>query len=394
MRSMPAPAAFEISETAHAGREMGITTYHSPSFVLGTASKEYTGQSDVLMAHTVRPGADAPGVLYTRYLTNDKWLGDFYHATDRTKSRNLIEEGQFYGVQSGPRAIGLYAPPRSPGVISSAKACFIFTERRLVDEIWIGGRRVASLPADAAPGEVIVVGSGAALTAILPLARTDIGRDAPIRLVEREGDLVLEIYNYLGPKKAFWELGWPGLFYKGRPQCGIYLEMAERSSYADGGAFAQAVASGQLRDQAAPPFTYAGEGERPWTVEYRRDGQALGIEVDLMEWRLKRRWTERGEIGWPMLESPVARQGATGRVVVGEAVLECGQGPAWLFASPATGRYVAGYHGQQPAPLNLTVPGGRVAVPEMGIGTVVWDRGRVVVEAVAMKGEPVVNTRR
>ena len=45
------PAAFEISETAHAGREMGITTYHSPSFVLGTASKEYTGQSDVLMAH-------------------------------------------------------------------------------------------------------------------------------------------------------------------------------------------------------------------------------------------------------------------------------------------------------------------------------------------------------
>ena len=148
---------------------MGITTYHSPSFVLGTASKEYTGQSDVLMAHTVRPGGrlrrpdQRPGVLYTRYLTNDKWLGDFYHATDRTKSRNLIEEGQFYGVQSGPRAIGLYTPPRSPGVISSAKACFIFTERQWVDEIWIGGRRMETLPAEAAPGEVIVVGSGAAL---------------------------------------------------------------------------------------------------------------------------------------------------------------------------------------------------------------------------------------
>ena len=76
-----------------------------------------------------------------------------------------------------------------------------------------------------------------------------------------------------------------------------------------------------------------------------------------------------------MLESPIARQNATGRVEVGDAVLECGQGPAWLFASPATGRYVAGYHGQQPAPLTLTVPGGRVEVPEMGIGTVVWDRG-------------------
>ena len=187
------PAAFEISETAHAGRQMGITTYHSPSFALGTASKEYTGQSDVLMAHFVRPGAapfdtlrvQRPGVLYTRYLTNDKWLGDFYHATDRTKSRNLIEEGQFYGVQAGPRAIGLYAPPRSPGVISSAKACFIFTERRLVDEVWVGGRQIETLPIDIKPGESVVIGSGAAWFALVPLSRRDLGRAAPIRLVER-----------------------------------------------------------------------------------------------------------------------------------------------------------------------------------------------------------------
>jgi hypothetical protein len=382
------PDAFEISETAHAGREMGITTYHSRSFALGTASKEYTGQSNVLMAHTIRPGAERPGVLYTRYLTNDKWLGDFYHATDRTRSRNLIEEGQFYGVQSGARAIGLYAPPRSPGVISSAKTCLIFTERRLVDEIWVGGRRIETLPIDIGSGEGVVIGSGDAWFAILPLSRRDLGRAAPIRLVERDGDLVLEIYNYLGPKKAFWELGWPGLFYQGRPWCGVYLEMAERADYPDGGVFGQVVASGQLRDEVAPPFTYVGEGERPWTVEYRRDGRALGIEVDLMEWRLKRRWTEQGAIGWPMLESPIARQNASGRVEAGGALLECGQASAWLFASPATGRYVAGYHGSRPAPLTLIVPGGRVEIPEMGIGTVVWDNGRVTVEAVGVKGEP------
>ena len=378
------PEAFEVSETAHSRREMGITTSHSRSFVLGAASKEYTGQSDVLMAHYVRPGAERPGVLYTRYLTNDKWLGDFYHPTDRTKSRNLIEEGQFYGVQRGPRAIGLYAPPRTPGVISSAKACLIFTERQQIDEIWVGGRRIETLPVDINPGDVVVVGSGQAWIATLPLSRRDLGRDAPIRLIEREGDLVLEIYNYLCPKKAFWELGWPGLFYQGRPCCGVYLELAERSAYPDGGAFAQAVASGQLRDDVSPPFTYAGEGERPWTVEYRRDGQALGIEVDLMEWRLKRRWTEHGEVGWPMLESPVARQNAAGRVEVGDAILECGPAPAWLFASPATGRYVAGYHGLQPAPLTLTLPDDRIEVPQMGIGTVVWDakRGRVTVETV------------
>ena len=137
-------------------------------------------------------GSDAtPGCALHVDLTNDKWLGDFYHATDRTKSRNLIEEGQFYGVQSGPWAISLYTPPRSPGVISSARRAPSSRSGGWWTSIWIGGWRMASLPAEAAPGEVIVVGSGSrrqtggAWIAILPLAHTDSGRDVRIRLVER-----------------------------------------------------------------------------------------------------------------------------------------------------------------------------------------------------------------
>jgi hypothetical protein len=251
-----------------------------------------------------------------------------------------------------------------------------------VDEIWIGERQVTSLPADVPPGEIVVVGSGNALFAVLPLTRTDMGRDAPIRLVERAGDLVLEIYNYLGPEKSFWEMGWPGAFYKGKPQCGVYLEVAERSAYPDGRAFGQAVTSGALLDETEAPFTYGAEGERLWIVEYNRDGQTLGIEVDLMAWALKRRWTQDGELGWPMLESPLARQSRTGHIEVGGATLDCGVESAWLFASPATGRYVAAYHGLLPAPLTLTVPGETVEIPAMGTGVVVWDNGDVAVEAI------------
>jgi hypothetical protein len=234
------------------------------------------------------------------------------------------------------------------------------------------------------------VGSGEALVAVWPLTRTDLGRDAPARLVEIQGDLVLELYNYLGPGKAFWELGWPGAFYKGKPQCGVYVEAAERSAYPDGRALAQTVSSGTLKDDTAPPFTYAGMGERPWVVEYTRDGQTLGIEVDLMTWALKRRWTQDGEVGWPMLESPFASETRTGHVRVGEATLTCGDEAGWLFASPDTGRWVAAYHGQRPAPLRLTVPGGSVELAAMGTGTVVWDNGEVTVEAVGFEGKPVI----
>jgi hypothetical protein len=383
------PETFQVDETAFAERQLGLTTYHSPSFALGVSVKEAGGQSDVMMCHYDRPGTDRPGVLYTRYLTNDKWLGDFYHATDRTKSRNLVEEGEFYGVQQGNRAIGLYTLGKT-GTLNSAKAAFIWTQREWIDEIWIGDRRVEALPVEIPPGEVVVIGSGDVFFAVLPLTRTDLGRDAPIRLVEREGDLVLELYNYLGVEKGFWELSWPGAFYKGKPQCGVYLEITERSAYPDGRAFGQVVASGVVVDKTDAPFTYATVGERLWTVEYSRAGQTLGIEVDLMAWALKRRWMQSGELGWPMLESPLARQSCEGHIEAGGATIDCGKDSAWLFANPATGRYVAAYHGLLPAPLVLTVPDGTVQVPAMGTGIVVWDNGVVTVEAVGVSREALV----
>jgi len=395
------PETLQVDETAYVPFQVTTTTYQSPSFALGTASREHSGQTNVLMAHYTRPEAPSgkPGVFYTRYLLNDKWLGDFYHATDRTRSRNLIDEGRFWGVQQGSRAIGLYCLPNNLGVIRSAKAALIWTRREGVEEIWIGEQRVEALPAEIKPGEVVVVGSGGAYAAVRVLTRTDIGRDAPLRLREIQGDLVLEIYNYLGQEKSFWEMGWPGAFYQGKPQCGFYFEMAERADYPDGRAFGRVVAGGDLRDQARAPFVYDGTQPRPWTVSYARDGQELGIEVDLMEWKLRRRWTQAGELGFPMLESAVARQSRSGEIRLGEAVLRwsipgetAGElAPAWLFASPENGRWVAGYTGSQPAALSLTLPGGRVEVPAMGVGTLVWDQGQVRVDAVGLQGEPQIN---
>jgi hypothetical protein len=89
------------------------------------------------------------------------------------------------------------------------------------------------------------------------------------------------MYNYKGAKKVFWELQWPGGFFKGVPQSGFYVEMAERSDYPSAAAFSRVVASGKLTDVTEAAFTYAGEGERLWTVEYSRDNKTFGIEVDL-----------------------------------------------------------------------------------------------------------------
>ena len=290
-------------------------------------------------------------------------------------------------MQNGPRAICLYAPGRLSGC-SSAKGTLIWTERDRVEAIWIGERRVDTLPAEVGPEDVVVVTSGAAHIAVRPLAVTDLHLGAPRRLAEMRGDLVLELYNYRGPEKRFWELGWPGAFYQGRPQCGFYLEVAARDAYPDGRAFGRAVAAGALEEHSDPPFTYRAEGERIWRVDYARDGRSLGLTVDLMAWRAVERRRDGEVLGLPMLESPLAVEGCTGLLERGGATLRSGKEAAWLYADPAGGRWVAGYHGQRPAPLTLEVPGGAVEIEALGTGTVVWDGGRVTVEAVGLAGTP------
>ncbi len=385
------PERAYVVETAFAERNMGLSTFHGSSYSFGVATTGFGGQSNVMLVHGHRPDADRPGVMYTRYLTNDKWLGDFYHATDRSRSRNLLDEGQFYGVQDGSRAVGLYAPGRLDRV-SSAKTAIVWTNRSAADELWIGDRRGEGVPAGVPDGAPVVVGCGEADTALRPLSRTPLGADAPARLVRHGEDVVLELYNYRGPAKRFWELGWPGAFYKGRPYCAVYVECADRSEYASGAEFARTVAAGEADVSVAAPFTYAGVGTRSARFEYRRDGRAVGVEVELMEWRLQRRWTHDGELGWPMLDSPVAAQSRDGRLQVGGAVLEWGGGPAWLAGCPVRNRWLAAYSGTEPVAVTLRVPGARVDVEAMAAGTLEYDNGEVRVEAVGLRGEPRVVT--
>ncbi len=385
--------------TTEGGEPVALSTYHSPSFSLGVASCELKTQDVVFIAmqssvfHAQFRRPDAPrgaarsgprsGVLFSRYVLDDKWMS-FQTTPSREPGQVIPEEGHFYGVHERGRTIGLYAPRGLDAWTrrSSAKAVLVWSDIEQVDEIWIGGERVDALPASVPRGAVVVVGSGALWTAVLPLQLTDLGGGAAIRLVELGGHLALEMYNYQGPEKTFWEMANPGSFYQGQPRCGFYAELVERGEYASGADLAARVAGGTLVDQAAAPATYASGSERLLEVEYSRDGFALGIEVDLFEWSLKRRWTHDGPLNWPMHHSPFAGQGASGKVSVGGATLTCDNGPVWLCASPGGDRYLAAYSGSEMTSLRLEVPGDTVEVLEMGAGTVIWDQGRAEVDAI------------
>lgn len=166
-------------------------------------------------------------------------------------------------------------------------------------------------------------------------------------------------------------------------------------------------AGGELSESLDAPFTFPAEGERHYAASYQRDGRTLGMEVDLMGWRLLRRWDSRGEIGWPMLKGAgdigrregkwcfypcksrksvsirvlLFQQSNDGRVTAAGAVAECDTPGLWLWGSAGAGRWVAGHLGEEATTLTLTTPEGSVAISGMGAGMLVWEKGSVTVEA-------------
>ena len=388
------PLPYNVWESVYEERQLGIMTLLEEDFAMGTAVREISRQTHVFLVQSATAEVTAPAVVHSKYLIDDSQDTEGAGAGAR---RYLSEQGKFFGVQWGARAIGLYSPRtfEHPGSVApatlnrfqSAKAVVEFVNREADDGLWVGPQPVEQLPRDVEEGAVVVVECGAALVAIRPLRRDEMGYGAPLRLVQREDRLALEMYNYLGPETVFWEMDRESRFFQGKPRCGFYAETASVHEYANGAAFAGEVARGILRDDVEPPATsYHDDKERGWVVEYSRNGERLGIEIDLIGWKLKRRWNTDGELGWPLLESPIARQSATGRVDVGDATVTCGEEPAWLFALPDRRFYIAGYHGE-PAPFRLRTPRGSVALETMGSGVVTWSDGDVTVDAIHT-GEP------
>ena len=67
-RSLP----YQVWESVHEGRRLGIMTYLHDAFTVGTATREISRQSHVFLVHGTRPGSATPSVAYSKYLIDDR----------------------------------------------------------------------------------------------------------------------------------------------------------------------------------------------------------------------------------------------------------------------------------------------------------------------------------
>ena len=392
------PTPMMVTETSDAAAGVAISSYLDSEFSIGVATQELatqsnrfiSNQSNVFAIHYSRKNQAKPGVVFSRYLIDDKWLGDYRTTPSRSNDQVFRDEGSFRGVLTGSRAIGLYTSRELDAWsrCSSAKAVLIWSRAQDVGEVWIDGSRLSELPADVPEHSVIVIGCGNVYIVVRPLERTALGVHAPLRIVEDHGCLVLEMYNYLGPAKTFWELANPGAFFQGYVRNGFFVEVLERSHFHNANAVFDAVAGGRMVEELDDARTFDGVSPRRWSVSHSSEDHAMGIEVDLMRWRMLRRWANGADLGFPMLTSPVAMGNRSGFIEVGDARLRCGKDAAWLIGVPVAGLWVAAYHGPAAASLTLELPDGQVQLESLQAGMVVWDKAQVTIDAVGLAAQP------
>ncbi len=392
------PIPLEVSETSDAGAGVVISSYLHSEFSIGLATQELatqsnrfiSNQSNVFSIQYTRQNKPNPGVVFSRYLINDKWLGDYRTTPSRSNDQVFRDEGSFRGVLAGSRAFGLYTSRELDAWSRcfSAKAALIWSNAEDVDEIWIDGTSLGDLPAKVPEGSTIVVGCGDVYILIRPLERAKLGLEAPIIIAERKGCLALEIYNYRGPEKTFWELANPGAFFQGYVHNGFFVEVTSKSRCGSARDLHEAYAAGQLVEDLEDAQTFDGSTPRQWSLAYNRDDRALGIDVDLMRWRIERRWDQRGDLGFPMLASPVALGSRSGLIELGKARLSCGRDAAWLLGIPEADLWVGAFHGPEASALTLDLAENQVHLESLEAGMVVWDKGHVTIDALGLQAEP------
>ncbi len=401
LRARPFP--FDAREITDAANGLDITTYMTDSYALGTASHAY-GVGDPpepwpafnsLLLHFRRDAAPGYGTLFVRFLVGD---GRSRRQSAEGPAEDLWDEGQFVAAQHRNRAILAYGLRPRMRPATSYRLSLRMLGIAPDAEIWAGDRRLDSLPAPIEPGEPLVIAAGEVYVAIISLEPSAMGNGVTVTLSISEGVLTLDIYNYAGPAKSFWEhRSQSGPFYQGNVRNAVVLEVAERTEFPDLRAFRTHITAAHVADSSGPGH------ERE--IAYSSRGGSLSLRYDRADMRLIERRHDGvvyappmasarqataippGRDGGAAADEPAGAQWVQSRepiIELADARLFAGTTPKWFFADPARGRYAFVNPGSDEAPVWLETPDTVIECDAFSFGRVDLDEQAAVVRIEAV----------
>ncbi len=376
-RAMP----FESRETVDIDRGVDITTFMTEKYALGTASRAYTvGEPpepwpSFNSVHLYFATSEAPGfgALFARYVIDDR---------DRDSHVELHDAGTFVAMQHGQRAIVAYGLMQQLRPARSYKLSVRMLGITPATQVLVGEQQVDDGDVVAVgPGDAVVIAGSDVYVGIIPLEPSDMGSDAPIELRRDGHALVLDIYNYQGPPKQFWEhRSQSGPFFAGNVRNAFILEVVERGGYANAEAFRANLEAAVIADNV--------DAQLEREITYASGGSTLSLRYSLRDMRPIARKVDGVPYASPMVEARSHRD--TGNwTITRDAIVDVGQvrviggSGAKLLVAPEYGfPTIFSSFDNDPAPVSLLTHGLVFDCDAFGFGRIEYDplAKRVVVD--------------
>lgn len=253
------------------------TAYLAGDFALGTG---YSGYHDGALTETVhvtyrrkvpaRCLEDTRAVT-CRYIYDEKLpeRRNYYDVFDSEHGpEGFRDEGRKWGLQHGPCSLAAYRPKpfEAHETFSMKLSVLLPTHFAPVEEVRIGGTKPGTVEsADLRP---VFVRDGPVFLCFRPLACTDHGRRAAVRLQSVPHFLMVSFYNYEGPTRAF------GLREVLLTSSGVLVHAASNRDFPDLDAFMDWCGQGVLTDGMEES-----EGGVTRRIRYRRPDLDLRLAL-------------------------------------------------------------------------------------------------------------------
>ncbi|NQT58022.1 MAG: hypothetical protein HQ557_03465 [Bacteroidetes bacterium] len=375
--SMP----YEVIETTNAHQGDTITTYFSPSFALGTAAQTYgigtdcfyiEHQANYMSLHYKRSGEKKPwGMVYSRFVINDRYWNTISAASDRPANANFYEQGNFAGVQLKNKTIGLYTLMPQNEEVFSIKTVIVFSSGKDLKRILINDKEILwnQLPYSLNDDDWIVVEDGDVLIGVRILKFSLLGPGTGITLEKgTSGELWITVSNYCGIPKRFWEYAsLKGAFWRGNIKAGFIMEVTEAADYACTEDFMNDLQLSRIQDSV--------NEQNIRSITFHRKNENIRLDYDLLETSAAGRWRNNQEITLDGLQSPLAVQGASGFLKIGETTLSTKEQPVMLIVHdslPGKRSWIAVNPENKPTHLVLITPNGKLEASRWGMGRIEW----------------------
>lgn len=350
-----------------------LVTYMTERYCLGSSERPYVdgGQTEMCIAYWKRkdPVQEFTDLraLYFRYVANERLPGQtnmyysWYGGAERPYSPNLLhQDGRQHVLQHDGKAILLSQPvKRENGRLTSLRFDALLPIYSPVDEIWVGSKRVESLPFHGGWQQPVLIRDGSVYLALRPLRPVDLGNADPVlSITEVNHHLIMSIYNLRESELR----SFPS-FLLDHAHNGMIFEIASSGEYDDFLAFKRHIETAALTENLR-----LGEIR---DVRYQSGGDHLRFlyhpgtqETHAREINGKRE-VFRG------FACPDAVQGSDGKLVLGKITLTSDQGiPAWLAYHEKSGWITASFPTDQATPFRLEMPWGVVECTSFACGRI------------------------